>query len=237
MRIVAVIPARYASSRFPGKPLSDIGGKSMLQAVYEQAAACPGIDQVIVATDDERIMAAANACGALAVMTGSACRSGTDRVAEAVTGMEADAIINIQGDQVILDMRAVSAMISALKAGCPMVTIASPALPEDAHDPNTVKVVVGVNGNALYFSRSCIPFPRSAGHAVLFKHVGLYGFSRETLFKFTSLPQTPLELTESLEQLRALENGIPIRVVFSEGNFFEINTPEDRERLLQQWRA
>lgn len=235
MRIVAVIPARYASSRFPGKPLIDINGKTMLQVVYEQAAACAGIAEVIIATDDERILSAANACGARAVMTSAACRSGTDRVAEAVKDIPAEAVINIQGDQVIMDMPALAAMIAALESGCEMVTVAAPAAPEDAHDPNTVKVVLDLKGNALYFSRSLIPFPRAAGHAPLLKHVGLYGFSRATLFKVTSLPQTPLELSESLEQLRALENGISIKVVISDGNFFEINTPEDKERLIKQW--
>ncbi|MEN6474333.1 MAG: 3-deoxy-manno-octulosonate cytidylyltransferase [Syntrophaceae bacterium] len=237
MRTVAVIPARYASTRFPGKPLVDINGKTMLQMVYEEAVVCEGIDEVIIATDDERIMAAASACGARAVMTSDACRSGTDRVAEAVKDVDADAVINIQGDQVIMDKQAISAMIAALESGCPMVTVAAPASPQDATDPNTVKVVMDLRGDALYFSRSAIPFERNPGHHGMLKHVGLYGFSRATLLKFTRLAQTPLEMTESLEQLRALENGIPIRVVLSEGNFFEINTPEDRERLIKQWPA
>lgn len=235
MQIVAVIPARYASSRFPGKPLTDIGGKPMLQLVYEQAALCPGVDKVIIATDDERIRAAAAAFGAQAVMTSAACNSGTDRVAEAVRETPADAVINIQGDQVILDTAALGAMIEALRQGCPMVTLAAPAQAEDAADPNCVKIVMDRRGYALYFSRAPIPYARATGHAPLLKHVGIYGFNRETLFEFTSLPQSPLELSESLEQLRALENGIPIKVVISQGNFFEINTPEDRERLLKQW--
>lgn len=235
MRILAVIPARYTSSRFPGKLLSDIQGKSILQLVYEQALACPGIDKVIIATDDDRIMNVANSFGAVAVKTSSACRSGTDRVAEAISGIDADAIINIQGDQVILDTKVIKGMLDALESGTPMVTIATPITHEDAQDSNTVKVVVNVQGYALYFSRALIPFPRSKGLTTLLRHVGLYGFSRETLFKFTGLPQSPLELTESLEQLRALENGIPIKVVLAEGKFFEINTPEDRQRLIQQW--
>lgn len=234
MQVVAVIPARYASSRFPGKPLSDIGGKPMLQVVYEQACACPGIDRVVIATDDERIRDAAAGFGASAVMTSTACRSGTDRVAEAVRDLPAEAVINIQGDQVVLDTTVLAAMIEALRQGCPMVTVAAPALPEDAADPNSVKVVTDRRGYALYFSRAAIPYPRSEGHFNLLKHVGLYGFNRETLFAFTSMPQSPLELTESLEQLRALENGIPIKVVLSAGTFYEINTPEDRERLLKQ---
>ncbi|MDM7988606.1 MAG: 3-deoxy-manno-octulosonate cytidylyltransferase [Smithella sp.] len=235
MRIVAVIPARYASSRFPGKLLSDICGKSVLQLVYHQVATCPGIDKVIIATDDQRIMDEVNSFGAFAVKTSSTCRSGTDRVAEAIAGIDADAIINIQGDQVVMDVSAIKVMIDALQSGCPMVTIATPVTYEDAQDSNTVKVAVNVQGNALYFSRSLIPFPRSNGHTTLFRHVGLYGFNRETLIKFTALAQTPLELTESLEQLRAVENGIPVKVVISQGKFFEINTPEDRERLMQQW--
>ncbi|HAR98700.1 MAG TPA: 3-deoxy-manno-octulosonate cytidylyltransferase [Syntrophus sp. (in: bacteria)] len=236
MKIVAVIPARWASSRYPGKPLADVGGKPMIQRVYEQARACEGIADVIIATDDERILHAAQSFGARAVMTDAACASGTDRVAQAVRDIEAGAVINIQGDQVVLDTAAIVALAGELERGCPMATVALAASGEDAADPNTVKVVLDREGYALYFSRAAIPYPRSPGQAPLLKHVGLYGFSRETLFRFTALPQSPLELTESLEQLRALENGIRIKVVIAEGAFHEINTPQDHARVVERCR-
>jgi 3-deoxy-manno-octulosonate cytidylyltransferase (CMP-KDO synthetase) len=235
MKVAAVIPARYASSRFPGKALVEICGKPMLQHVYEQTAACKGIDLVLIATDDERILSAARAFGARAVMTSPACTSGTDRVAEAAKAIQAEAFINIQGDQVRLDRDALFSMADELKRGCPMITLATPARPEDGEDPHCVKIVVDARGYALYFSRTPIPYAQSKGHYAMLKHVGIYGFSRETLFAFASMPPSPLELTESLEQLRALENGIPIKVIISHATFFDINTPQDREKFLRQW--
>lgn len=234
MVTVAVIPARYGSTRFPGKPLADVGGKPMLQRVYEQVCAAPGLDRVVIATDDERICAAASGFGATAVMTSPACASGTDRVAEAVRDIPADYIVNIQGDQVVMEGAALAAMIAALQSGEAMTTIAVPAAEVDLADPNAVKVVLDRRGYALYFSRAAIPYVRAAGRCPLLKHIGIYGFARRTLQEFTALPPSPLELTESLEQLRALENGIPIKVVVSRGRFHEINTPEDRERLVEK---
>lgn len=236
MKIVAVIPARYDSSRFPGKPLTDIAGKSMIQRIYEQVAACPRIDDVLVATDSKEILDAVVSFGAHAVMTSPKCQSGSDRVAEAVSNMDVDAVVNVQGDQVILDREALSELVEELRNGCPMVTIAIPLSEEETGDPNSVKVVSTINGYALYFSRSPIPYVRNSGHAEALKHIGIYGFSAETLRRYTSLEPTPLEKTESLEQLRALENGIPIKVIVAHGEFFEINTPQDRKRLLQAWR-
>ncbi len=234
MVTVAVIPARYGSTRFPGKPLADVGGKPMLQRVYEQVCAAPGLDRVVIATDDERIRAAASGFGAPAVMTSPACASGTDRVAEAVRDIPADYVVNIQGDQVVMEGAALAAMIAALQSGEAMTTIAVPAAEADLADPNAVKVVLDRRGYALYFSRAAIPYVRAAGQYPLLKHIGIYGFARRTLLEFTALPPSPLELTESLEQLRALENGIPIKVVVSRGRFHEINTPEDRERLVEK---
>jgi 3-deoxy-manno-octulosonate cytidylyltransferase (CMP-KDO synthetase) len=149
--------------------------------------------------------------------------------------MDADYVVNVQGDQVILDIDALARLVRELKAGASMATIATKALPEDKDDPNCVKVVCDLAGNALYFSRSPIPFARNVGHATMLKHIGIYGFSRQTLLRFTGLPPSSLERTESLEQLRALENGIPIRVIIAQGEFHEINTPQDLERLLKQW--
>ncbi len=235
MKIVAVIPARYESTRFPGKPLTDVCGKTMIERVYEQAARIKGIDGVIVATDNERIMAAVRGFGGNPVMTGRDCASGTDRVAEAVKDIVADAVINVQGDQVILDAGALAGLVECMAGGEKMATIAVPAKPEDRDDPNMVKVVCSIKGYALYFSRSTIPYERSSGHYQMLKHVGIYGYTKETLFSFKEMPQSPLEMSESLEQLRALENGIPIKVVVAEGEFHEINTEQDRQRIISTW--
>lgn len=237
MSVVAVIPARYASTRFPGKPLTDIAGKPMIRVIYEQVASCKEIADVLVATDDERIRKAVTAFGGRAVMTSSECASGTDRVAQVVAGRGVDFIVNVQGDQVILDLEALAGLVRELKAGEGMATIATRALPEERDDQNCVKVVCDARGYALYFSRSLIPYPRNTGHAEMLKHIGIYGFGRETLQRFTRLPPSPLERTESLEQLRALENGIPIKVIVARGEFFEINTPEDREKFLTLWQG
>jgi 3-deoxy-manno-octulosonate cytidylyltransferase (CMP-KDO synthetase) len=235
MSVLAVIPARYASSRFLGKPLVDIAGRPMIRRIYEQVLTCSEIDSVLVATDDTRIRDAVEAFGGQVAMTSPECTSGTDRVAQAASGLDAELIVNIQGDQVILDLDAVSRLVIELKAGAGMATIATDALPEDRDDPNCVKVVCDLKGYALYFSRAPIPFACNQGHAEMFKHVGVYGFNRETLQRFTTIPPSPLERTESLEQLRALENGIPIKVIIARGKFFEINTPEDRKKFLKLW--
>ncbi|MDT8272399.1 MAG: 3-deoxy-manno-octulosonate cytidylyltransferase [Desulfomonilia bacterium] len=235
MRVVAVIPARYGSTRFPGKPLVDLAGKPMIQRIFEQVSACREIHEVLVATDDKRIFEAVHIFGGEAVMTSPDCPSGTDRVAQAIQERDAQIVINIQGDQVVLDTRAVSDMVGELGRGIEMATIAVHADARDREDPNTVKVVCDSGGFALYFSRAPIPFERNPGAVQSLKHIGIYGFQRETLLRFTSLKQTPLESSESLEQLRALENGIRIRVILAQGEFFEINTPSDRERLLRLW--
>jgi 3-deoxy-manno-octulosonate cytidylyltransferase (CMP-KDO synthetase) len=207
----------------------------MIRRIYEQVLACSEIDSVLVATDDTRIRNAVEAFGGQVAMTSPECTSGTDRVAQAALGLDAELIVNIQGDQVILDLDAVSRLVIELKAGAGMATIATDALPEDRDDPNCVKVVSDLKGYALYFSRAPIPFACNQGHTEMFKHVGVYGFNRETLQRFTTIPPSPLERTESLEQLRALENGIPIKVIIARGMFFEINTPEDREKFLKLW--
>jgi 3-deoxy-manno-octulosonate cytidylyltransferase (CMP-KDO synthetase) len=234
MKIVAVIPARYASTRFPGKPLTDVGGRTMIERVYEQAKRIEGIDAVIVATDDDRIVSAVKAFGGESIMTSPDCASGTDRVADAVKDIKADVVINVQGDQVILDTGALSGLVKCMASGEQMGTIAVPARPEDVNDPNIVKVACSIRGYALYFSRSTIPYERESGHYRMLKHVGIYGYTKDTLFRFKALPQSPLEMTESLEQLRALENGIPIKVVVASGEFHEINTPEDRARIIKE---
>ncbi|HQJ08426.1 MAG TPA: 3-deoxy-manno-octulosonate cytidylyltransferase [Deltaproteobacteria bacterium] len=236
MKVIAVIPARYESSRFPGKPLTDIAGKPMIQRIYEQVSLCRDIDDVLIATDDGRIFDAAVSFGARAVMTSPECRSGTDRVAQASRDLPVGAVINVQGDQVVLDRVALSEIARELKSGCPMVTVATPASPDEYGDPNCVKVVCDLKGYALYFSRAPIPSSRSGLSIQPLKHIGIYGYAMDTLQVFTCLEPTPLEVTESLEQLRALENGIPIKVIIASGEYLEINTPEDKERVLASWR-
>lgn len=235
MSVVAVIPARYGASRFPGKPLVDVAGKPMIRRIYEQVSTCPDVNRVLVATDDTRIREAVEAFGGRVVMTSPECPSGTDRVAQAVAYTDDEYIVNVQGDQVVLDLEALSRLVGALKEGSSMATVAIPLAKGEEDDPNSVKVVCARDGNALYFSRSAIPFVRNPGHVGALKHIGIYGFTRHALQRFTALGPSPLELTESLEQLRALENGIPIMVIVAHGTFHEINTPGDLERLLAQW--
>ncbi|MCD6571616.1 MAG: 3-deoxy-manno-octulosonate cytidylyltransferase [Deltaproteobacteria bacterium] len=243
MPVVAVIPARYNSKRFPGKPLIDIAGKPMIRRVYEQALLCKGVDHVVVATDDTRILDAVNAFGGNAVMTNPECNSGTDRVAQAVKSIrpgrkgQAGIVINIQGDQLIFDPDALTDMIHVLSNGCPMATIATKASLKDMENCDVVKVVCNEKGDALYFSRAPIPYLRNPGVYSPLKHIGIYGFDKNTLKRITTLAPSPLEKCESLEQLRALENGIPIKIIVSSGEFFEINTPGDRDAFLSRWQG
>lgn len=228
---IIVIPARYAASRLPGKPLLEIGGKPLIQWVYERASESHYADKVIVATDDERIYSAARSFGAHVVMTSSDCKSGTDRVCEAVRGQEGDIIVNLQGDEPFMRSDMIDTLFSAIeKEDIEMATLCSPLTDEkEYNDPNTVKVVLDKNGYALYFSRSPIPFIRGQKKAPLCKHVGIYGFARYFLETFVALGKSRLEETESLEQLRALENGYRIKVVTTQYEGFGIDTEDDYE--------
>lgn len=231
---VAVIPARWASSRFPGKPLAELGGQPMIAHVVRRAAAARSVSHVIVATDDERIAEAGRAAGAEVVMTGE-CASGTDRVAAAVAGRgEWDVVVNLQGDEPLLAAGNVDALVDGLRErpGMPMATLCRPLDPQRAADPNAVKVVRRRDGRALYFSRAGIPFPRDAtAAAALWRlHLGIYAFRREALERFVGLGPSPLERAEGLEQLRALENGIDILVLDAPHDAFGVDTPEDLER-------
>jgi 3-deoxy-manno-octulosonate cytidylyltransferase (CMP-KDO synthetase) len=239
--ILAVIPAREGATRFPGKPLADLAGRPIVQWVYEAAADCPSFDDVIVATETERIAEAVRTFGGKVEMTSPEHPSGTDRVAE-VAGRhdEADVVVNVQGDQPFATPELLSALVGPYVAGesPPMTTLACPLTDEAGwNDPNTVKVVCNLNGDALYFSRSSIPH-RDEGEPVDgLHHLGLYAFTRETVLRFPSLEQTELERRERLEQLRALEHGIPIRVCMTDRPVLEVNTPEDLKRaheLLRQ---
>lgn len=232
--IIAVVPARYGASRFPGKPLANLGGRPIVQWVYEAATSCPDFDEVVVATDSEEIATRVREFGGLVELTRDDHETGTDRVAEVAQRREdADVVVNVQGDQPFATAEMLSALVAPYVAGDspPMTTLACPLTePTGWEDPNVVKVVCDREGYALYFSRSPIPY-RVEGERVDGRHhLGLYAFTRETVLRFPSLEQTPLERRERLEQLRALEHGIRIRVCATDHAVLEVNTPEDLER-------
>jgi 3-deoxy-manno-octulosonate cytidylyltransferase (CMP-KDO synthetase) len=233
MRKLIVIPARYESTRLPGKPLLEIAGRPLIQLVYERAAESRLQDGVIVATDDERIVHAVTAFGGDAVMTSSSCRSGTDRVFEAVRQREAGLVINLQGDEPFMRPDMADLLFSVMeKEDLDMATLCSPIADDrEYHDPNTVKVVLDGRGFALYFSRSPIPYLRNgATRPLLYKHIGIYAFKRDFLERFVKMPRSRLEELESLEQLRVLENGFRIRVLTTQYDGFGVDTPADLER-------
>jgi 3-deoxy-manno-octulosonate cytidylyltransferase (CMP-KDO synthetase) len=233
--ILAVIPAREAAVRFPGKPLADLAGRTLVQWVYEAAMRCPSFGAVIVATDSERIAERVRGFGGRVELTSADHPSGTDRVAEvAERHPEAEIVANVQGDQPFATPEMLTALVSPYLSGerPPMTTLACPLVdPAWWEDPNVVKVVRGVDGFALYFSRSSIPYGAADDGSVVqpLHHLGLYAFTRETILRFPSLPPTSLEHQERLEQLRALEHGIRIKVCDTARPVMEVNTPEDLE--------
>jgi len=234
-RTSIIIPARYGSTRFPGKPLADLWGKPIIQHVWERACQARLASQVIIATDDERIAAAARSFGAEVAMTRPDHPSGTDRVAEVAEGLEADLIANVQGDEPLVEPGSIDAAIAPLAADAtiPMGTLCCPVEEvADLANPGVVKVVCDREGFALYFSRLPIPFVRDhGGDAVRYRHIGLYVYRRDFLLSLAKLAPTPLEQAERLEQLRALEHGHRIRVVAVERAFPGVDTPGDLERL------
>jgi 3-deoxy-manno-octulosonate cytidylyltransferase (CMP-KDO synthetase) len=234
VNILAVIPAREAAVRFPGKPLADLAGRPVVQWVHEAALSCGAFDAVVVATDSERIAEAVRGFGGEAELTREDHPSGTDRVAEvADRHPDSDVVVNVQGDQPFATAGMLTALVRPYLDGesPAMTTLASPLAGEEAWvDPNVVKVVRDLRGEALYFSRSPIPHSREGRpYPGALHHLGLYAFTRETVLRFPSLQPTPLEAEEGLEQLRALEHGIAIRVCDAEHPVMEINTPEDLE--------
>jgi 3-deoxy-manno-octulosonate cytidylyltransferase (CMP-KDO synthetase) len=240
MRIVGIIPARFASTRFPGKPLHPIAGKPLVQHVVERCRRAAALAEVIVATDDERIAAAAREFCRVE-MTSAAHPSGTDRIAEVMRRLEADAAVNIQGDEPMMDPAVVDAVAGAL-AGAEMSTAATPIRNvADYDNPNVVKVVVSLSGRALYFSRRTIPYLRDAASRSVseqlaafpfLKHLGIYGYRREALLRLVNCPVSALEQAERLEQLRALENGMGIAVVRVDHESVGVDVPPDVERVL-----
>jgi len=237
---LAVIPARFASSRFPGKALAPLAGKPMVQHVYDRVRRAQSISQVVVATDDDRIAQAVRAFGGEVVMTRPDHRSGTERVAEVATHVAAEVYVNVQGDEPVIEPAAIDAAVEAL-TGDDSVRVSTLCVaiqePADVVNPNVVKVVADFDGNALYFSRAPIPWVRDQeakdwhAHVRHSKHLGLYVFRREALVEFATLPPGDLEKVEQLEQLRLLENGIPIRVVETEHDSVSVDTPEDVSRV------
>ena len=231
MKKIIVIPARYASTRLPGKPLIDIGGKSLLQRVYDGACRSKLSDGTLIATDDERIKKAALAFGAEVIMTDPALPSGTDRVFAAIQDKEADLVVNLQGDEPFIEPSIIDQLFSALEEGdVAMATLCCPITDESEYrNPNTVKVVLDNSGFALYFSRSPIPYVKNSNFKFqiskfVYKHIGIYGFTRSFLEQFVAMPKSPLEETESLEQLRVLENGYKIKVIVTGYSGFGIDT-------------
>ena len=239
MNFIGIIPARYASTRFPGKPLALLGGKTVIERVYEQVAGM--LDETVVATDDERIADAVQAFGGEAVMTGTYHRSGTDRCYEAYTivGHPYDVVVNIQGDEPFIAPEQIGALIARFEE--PEVEIATLAKPfeknEEIFDSNKVKVVLSARSTALYFSRCPIPYCRGVeqdgwlARAPYYKHVGMYAYRPEVLKAITALPPGVLEQTESLEQLRWLENGYTIAVSITHHESIGIDTPEDLKKI------
>ena len=247
--IVAVIPSRYGSTRFPGKSLALIRNKPMVQWVYERAKRSALLDRVIVATDDHRILKAVAAFGGEAMMTSPGHATGTDRIAEVARSLDCDIVVNVQGDEPLIDPGMIDAAVRPLAEdpSIPMGTLAKLITdPAEARDPNVVKVVMDGKGSALYFSRAPIPWDRDgwagktaladlgAGGSPRYKHIGLYVYRRDFLLAYAAMPQTPLEVTEKLEQLRALEQGHRIRVVVTERESFGVDIPDDLSKILQR---
>ena len=234
-RVAAVIPSRFGAERFPGKPLHPIAGLPMIVRVLRRAQQAAGVDLVLVATDDERIAAIVEAAGGRAAMTDPALPSGTDRVWAAVRDLPVDIVLNVQGDEPMMDARNIERVAAFLAARpeFPLATVALPLPPgSDAADPNVVKVVRGNDGRALYFSRSPIPFRRRPEPGLpTLKHLGLYGYRKEALRRWTELPPHPLERAESLEQLRALAAGMAMAVLDAAGDSIGVDTPEDARRV------
>jgi len=241
--VVIVIPARFGSTRLPGKPLVSLAGKPMIQHVYERAKLASQADRVIVATDDERIVKAVETFGGTARMTRPDHRTGTERVAEVAAHETGDVFVNVQGDEPLLDPVAVDTAVNALLEE-PAAAIATVAtlikIPADIMDPNVVKTVLDFDGNGIYFSRAPIPWVRDTGGKIQvrhLKHLGLYVFQRDALLEYPTLPQGELERVEQLEQLRWLENGWKIRVAEVEHDAVSVDVPEDVarvEKLLQK---
>jgi 3-deoxy-manno-octulosonate cytidylyltransferase (CMP-KDO synthetase) len=250
MRVTAVIPARYASTRFEGKALADIQGKPMVQHVYERASRASLVSEVIVATDDRRIEAAVKSFGGRVEMTSPGHETGTDRIAEVAGRVESEIIVNVQGDEPLIEPAMIDQAVRPLLDDGSVLMGTLKCRIRNLHDflsPNVVKVISDLDGFALYFSRSPLPFFRdkwedlkdeafSSGRLLCHKHVGIYVYRRDFLIRFAGLPQTRLECAEKLEQLRALEHGYRIRVAETEYESIGVDSPQDLEKVLEKLR-
>jgi 3-deoxy-manno-octulosonate cytidylyltransferase (CMP-KDO synthetase) len=242
-KIVGIIPARWGSTRFPGKALHGIAGKPLIRHVWERCLEADCLDQVVIATDDMRIAEAGFNFGAEVAVTAADHPSGTDRVAEVARKLKkASIILNIQGDEPLVDPALLRRLARKLQdnPNIPIITAATPISPEELLSENNVKVVLDRRGDALYFSRSAIPFRRGTNEIPSYKHLGIYGYRRKALLEFVRMSPGSLEQAEQLEQLRALENGLKIRVVVSETGSIGVDTPEDAtevERLILSRRS
>lgn len=229
-KVIGVIPSRYGAQRFPGKPLALIAGVPMIVRVVQRSQKAKLLDEVWVATDDKRIAQVVEKTGARAVMTPAALKSGTDRIAYAVRGQKAEIIVNIQGDEPVISPKAIDAAVEVLRED-PKVLMSTVVIPmtdkKEWLNPNVVKAVLGPKGNVFYFSRAPIPYPRDGGVPEAYKHMGLYGYRPAWLQLMATLRPTPLELTEKLEQLRAMENGVTIRAAIRKVESIAVDVPAD----------
>ena len=236
MKSIGIIPSRFASKRFPGKPLALIKGKTLIERVWLRAKKSRLLDEVVIATDDRRIFGVAGSFKAKAVMTSRKCRSGTDRLAEAARkkGKKYGIFINIQGDEPLISPSLIDRLVSALKKD-PLTQVVTAVYPirdkRELVDPNVVKAVLDKKGFAIYFSRSPVPYNRTGGKVRYYKHLGIYGYKRDFLKAFASMAQTPLEKAEQLEQLRVLENGYRIKAVVSDQDSFGVDVPSDIQKI------
>ncbi len=231
MKTLCVIPARYASTRLPGKPLADVAGKPMICRVYERASRAKRVTEVLAATDDRRVYDAVVAAGGKAMMTSTDHPTGTDRLAEVARAYpDMELIINVQGDEPLIEPQVIDDLSTAFDddKGLQMATVMTPMEEEiDQRNPNNVKVVTDKNGYALYFSRSLLPYPRYNKGVPVFKHIGIYAYKRDFLLQYAQMSPTPLEQTEALEQLRVLENGYRIKVIRTDFKFVGVDTMDD----------
>ena len=234
MKIGCVIPARFGSTRLPGKPLADIAGKPMIQRVYERVTNAKKPEVFIVATDNQRVYDAVQSFGGTVVMTDANHPTGTDRLAEvAQQYTDLDVIINVQGDEPMIDANLIDQLAELFESdnALQMATVATPLLEEEYDEPSAVKVILNKRNDAMYFSRSLIPYPRHDFVNTPLKHIGIYAYRRQFLLDYAKMEPTAAEQTESLEQLRALENGFAIRVITTDKRFVGVDTPEDLARV------
>lgn len=238
MKAIGIIPARYESTRFPGKVLADLLGRPLIQYVYEEALKATSLEDLLIATDDERVLKAVEGFGGRAVMTAKEHQSGADRLTEIANPIDTEIVVNIQADEPLIRSSMIDDLVNCL-SGDPNISAASLIHKienaEELEDPNVVKVVKDRDGFALYFSRALIPHPRSslnvAGELVFYKHLGLYAYTKDFLFTFTNLTVGELEKIEQLEQLRALEHGYRIKLIETEFSTIGVDTPEDLEKV------